>query len=167
MPNMRQRILGWPEAIVAVALILIAVGVITHGFHHSEFARGWQNLVSRPGRKLAFRFVLQPVISAIFAIRDGIKDARTGRSPYFWSIVSASPARSARLREGLTATGKIFLLAVIIDIVYQTLELNEFYPGEALAVASLLAFVPYLVIRGPAARIARRWWNRNAIRDRS
>jgi hypothetical protein len=35
-----------------------------------------------------------------------------------------------------------------------------FYPGEALIVALLLAFVPYLLIRGPAERIARRWMDR-------
>lgn len=164
---MRRRVLGWPEVIVAVALILVVVGVFTHGFHRSDFERGWQNLLSRPGRKLAFRFVLQPVISAIFAIRDGIKDARVGRSPYFWSIVYGSSPRWASLREGLTATGKIFLVAIIIDIAYQTLEFEEFYPGEALVVASLLAFVPYLVIRGPAARLAHRWQKHNATRSQA
>jgi len=32
------------------------------------------------------------------------------------------------------------------------------YPGEALIVAFLLAFVPYLLILGPVNRIARRWF---------
>src|SRR5262245_37106671 len=34
---------------------------------------------------------------------------------------------------------------------------QEVYPGEALVIELVVAGLPYLVIRGPAARIARRW----------
>jgi hypothetical protein len=44
---MKRRTLGSPEAIVAVALILVVVGVVTHGFHRSDIERGWQNLFGR------------------------------------------------------------------------------------------------------------------------
>jgi hypothetical protein len=44
-----------------------------------------------------------------------------------------------------------------MDVVYQIIVLKTFYPVEALIIAFLLAFVPYLLIRGPVARIARRW----------
>jgi hypothetical protein len=47
------------------------------------------------------------------------------------------------------------ILAVILDAIYQFEELDKFYPGEALIVALVLAFIPYLLIRGPAARLAR------------
>ena len=43
---------------------------------------------------------------------------------------------------------------------YQYLVLNTFYPGETLVVALLLAFVPYLLLRGPIERVARRWFAR-------
>jgi hypothetical protein len=33
--------------------------------------------------------------------------------------------------------------------------LKTFYPGEAVIVAIALAFFPYLLLRGPIARIAR------------
>jgi hypothetical protein len=36
--------------------------------------------------------------------------------------------------------------------------LKTFYPGEAAIVAIMLAFVPYLLLRGPVARIVR--WRR-------
>ena len=51
---------------------------------------------------------------------------------------------------------KVFIMAVLIDAVYQYIELSWFYPGEALIVAFILAFIPYLLIRGPVNRIARR-----------
>jgi hypothetical protein len=44
-----------------------------------------------------------------------------------------------------------------MDAIYQLIVLKRFYPVEALIIALLLAFVPYLLIRRPAARIARRW----------
>jgi hypothetical protein len=67
--------------------------------------------------------------------------------------------RSARLREAVVATGKVFLIAMVIDIVYQLIELKAFYPGEILFVGALLAFIPYLILRGPVARLARRFYS--------
>jgi hypothetical protein len=60
------------------------------------------------------------------------------------------------LREGLNATARIILLGIVMDAMYQIIVLRRFYPGEAVIIALVLAFVPYLLIRGPAARIARR-----------
>jgi hypothetical protein len=42
-----------------------------------------------------------------------------------------------------------------VDAIYQLYALETFRPGEALIVSMALAFVPYLLIRGPAARVAR------------
>jgi hypothetical protein len=44
-----------------------------------------------------------------------------------------------------------------MDTVYQLIVLKAFYPAEAVIVALALAFVPYLLLRGPVARIARLW----------
>ncbi len=105
-------------------------------------------------------------MAAILAIRDGIKDARTGRSPYFWTVLTSPEERGGRLREGAAATAKIMILAVVLDAIYRLEELDTFYPGEALLVAILLAFIPYLLIRGPAARLAR-WWADRASSDKA
>ena len=42
----------------------------------------------------------------------------------------------------------------------------DIYPNEALVVAIVLAFVPYLLIRGPVDRIARKWIARKASHPR-
>jgi uncharacterized protein YhhL (DUF1145 family) len=55
----------------------------------------------------------------------------------------------------LNATARIILLGLAMDTVYQIIVFNAFYPYEALIVALLLAFVPYLLIRGIASRILR------------
>jgi hypothetical protein len=44
---------------------------------------------------------------------------------------------------------------MVMDVICQALVLKTFYPNEALAIALLLAFLPYLIIRGLVLRIAR------------
>jgi hypothetical protein len=106
---------------------------------------------------MRFRFILQPLMAAIAAILDGLKDARTGRSPYFWTLLRNPRERIERLNEGLNATARIILLGLVMDAIYQIIVLKRFYPAEAVIVALLFAFVPYVIIRGPVVRIER-WW---------
>jgi hypothetical protein len=120
-------------------------------------ARHWHDLIERPSGPMAFRFVLQPAMALIAAMKDGVKDAKTGRSPYFWTIVASPVERKARLREGLAATGRIIVLGLIMDTIYQFIIFKEFRPIEAIVVALTLAFVPYLLLRGPVARVYGRW----------
>jgi hypothetical protein len=122
---------------------------------HDVLSRVWVNLIERPSGPLAFRFMLQPAMSVALAVRDGVRDARQGTPPYLWSIVFDSGNRVAHVCDGLLATSKIILLAVILDVTYQTMVLEEFYPGEALIVGVTLGLVPYVLIRGLAARLAR------------
>ncbi len=102
---------------------------------------------------MQFRLYLQPTTAIFFAIRDGIKDAHEGHPPYFWSLFSDPGNMRDRLRSGWKSIGKVFLFAIIIDAVYQIIELQWFYPGEALIVALILAIVPYLLLRGPVNRL--------------
>ena len=120
------------------------------------FSRAWENLVARPSGPLALRFLIQPTVAMLLAVRDGVRDAHTGRSPYFWTVLTNPTERAGRLREGLAATAKVIVIALALDIIYQIIELGAFYPGEAVVIAIVLGFIPYLLIRGPAARVARR-----------
>jgi hypothetical protein len=119
-------------------------------------ARLWADLTARPGGPLEFRFLVQPLVAAVLAVRDGMLDARTGRSPYFWTLVHDPALRRERFREGVKATLRVVLLGVAIDALYQFKVHGTVYPGEAIGIALLLGFVPYLLIRGPTDRIARR-----------
>jgi hypothetical protein len=122
--------------------------------------RLWTELVARPGGPMAFRFILQPVMGVIFAIRDGMKDAREARSPYFWTVLSDPVQRGPRLREGFAAVSRVIGLGVIMEAIYQWRVIGGFRPLEMAIVVLLLCFVPYLLIRGPAARVARRMKSR-------
>jgi hypothetical protein len=120
-------------------------------------ARIWEDVGGRLGGPLSLRLILQPAIATVFAIRAGLQDARTGRPPYFWTILTNPVDRRHLLREGWKAIAKVFMMALIIDGVYQLMVFRWVYPGELLLVAFLLACIPYLVIRGPANRIAATW----------
>ena len=132
---------------------------------HEWLQRIWNDLLARPSGPMAFRFLLQPIMATVLAARDGLQDARTGRSPYFWTVLTQPDKRSGRLREGLAATARVILLGLAMDAIYQLRVLGTFHPLEAVIVALLCAFVPYLLLRGPAARIAR-WWLRPASDER-
>lgn len=113
---------------------------------------------------MTFRIILQPIMASVAALSDGVKDAKFGRSPYLWTVLTNRTERVRRLREGLISTARIILLGLIIDGIYQFFVLGTFYPGEAAIVAIVLCFLPYLLLRGPFARIAR-WWRTDIRSD--
>jgi hypothetical protein len=133
------------------------LGLAWHGFSVDTLQRIWQNLLERPVGPMSFRFILQPVMAAVAAGRDGARDARTGRSPYFWTMLTDRTTVGDHLHEGLISTARILLLGLAMDVIYQAVVFETFHPGEAAIVAVLLAFLPYVLLRGPAARIAG-WW---------
>lgn len=129
---------------------------------HDVAVQFFEELLSRPSGPLAFRFILQPVVAAGLAIRDGYRDAHANRSPYLWTILKDPVRRGPRLREGVKATGRVLLLGVAMEAIYQFLVLHRFRPLEMLNIVFLLAFLPYLIVRGPAARISRYFLQRSA-----
>jgi len=104
---------------------------------------------------MKFRLVLQPAMAAFFAVRSGLADARAGKPPYFWALLSGSAPREAMLENGWKSVGRVFILAVVLDVIYQLYELRFVYPLQAIAVAFVLAIVPYLIVRGLVTRLAR------------
>jgi hypothetical protein len=121
------------------------------------FARVWEMLIGRVDGPFTFRLLVQPMVAAIFAIRAGWRDARANRPPYLWSIFTNPATRRDLLRQGLTDVGKVFIVAVILDLTYEMTVYRWVYPGQALIVAAVLAFIPYLLIRGPVTRIVSRF----------
>jgi hypothetical protein len=121
------------------------------------FARVWENLLARVTGPMKFRLLMQPAMATFFAIRDGLRDAREGQPAYFWGLFTDRGECKAMLKNGWKSVGKVFILATVLDVVYQMIEHRwVVYPGEAILVAIILASVPYLLVRGPVNRIARR-----------
>jgi hypothetical protein len=155
------------QAQVASLLVLglLALGVAWYGVTDESLGRLWTDILDRPGGPMTFRFILQPAMAMIAALRDGFHDARLGRRPYIWALIHGvrdSQGRSGRLWEGIVSTARILILGVVMDIIYQWKVLDTFYPGQSAVIAILLAFIPYVLLRGPFERIAHHWVARKA-----
>lgn len=144
---------------IALALVIIfaLLGLALHGFSADVRERVFTSIAERPGGPMTFRFILQPVMATVMAAIDGLRDARSGTPPYFWSLITGTNQRVDRIYDGVIATSRVILLGLGMDVIYQWIEFKTFYPGEAAIVAVLLAFIPYLLLRGPFARLARMW----------
>lgn len=104
---------------------------------------------------LKFRLLLQPTMAALIAIRAGLKDAREGRPVFFWAALTDAAERGEMLREGWKHIAKLFVIAAIMDAIYQVIVHSRLSITDSLLVAVLLAVVPYLIVRGLTNRIAR------------
>ncbi|HET9941207.1 MAG TPA: hypothetical protein VFR25_08880 [Candidatus Eisenbacteria bacterium] len=120
-----------------------------------EFLRQfWDELIGRADGPLTLRLFLQPTMAAIFAIRSGIKDGREGRPPYLMTLVRDPEHRGALLREGWKDVGKIFVIAMVLDAIYQIIAIHKIRPLQIVLVPVFLALIPYMILRGPASRLA-------------
>jgi hypothetical protein len=108
------------QARLAAALIvgLLILGAVWYGVSFEDLDRMWRDILARPGGPMTFRFILQPAMAVLAALRDGVHDARTGRRPYLWAMlrgVRSAEGRRGRLWEGIVSTARILILGVVMD----------------------------------------------------
>jgi len=113
-----------------------------------------QGLAERFSGPMKFRLILQPIVACVLAVMAGLKDAKAGKPPYFWALATDPDHRAEMIKDGWKSVGKLFLVAIVLDLVYQYLVDRSFVPREALFIAVLIAIVPYLIVRGLVNRIA-------------
>jgi hypothetical protein len=117
--------------------------------------RVWDNLAARVTGPMSFRLIMQPLVASGFAIWSGVKDARAGRPAFLWTTITDPAQRSLLLREAWKDVGKVFILAAVLDAIYQLIVHRGVYILEMLIVAAVLAALPYVLIRGPVTRLVR------------
>src|SRR5829696_6153746 len=88
----------------------------------------WQEIIARSSGPFAFRFVIQPAMATIYAVRDGRRDARHNRPAYFWAIFTDRLNRGKLIRSGWKSIGTVVMLALAIDLIYQTIAIKAFRP---------------------------------------
>lgn len=109
-------------------------------------------LLARLHGPMSFRFFIQPLIAIFFAFRDGKKDAQQGRVPFFWALFTDPGHRLEMVQSGWKSIGKVFIIAMLLDGVFQYLVFRDFRPVGILVTGIVLAIVPYLLFRGPVNR---------------
>ena len=119
--------------------------------------RVWENLIGRTTGPINFRLLVQPCVAIFFAVRSGLKDAREGRPAFLWGVLFKPGHRDELLNQGWKDVGTVFIIAMVLDAIYQLIVHRGVYVLEMLITATALAIVPYLLVRGPVNRIARRF----------
>jgi hypothetical protein len=131
------------------------------------FTNVLQDLVGRTDGPLTLRLLIQPTVAALLAIRAARCDAAQGNRPILWSIlVSQDGVRRDLARQAWGDIGKLFTMACILDVIYQLLVFKWVYPFQTLTVACVVSIIPYVLIRGTATRLIKRF-TRNTRRSES
>ncbi len=119
------------------------------------FRTAFDQLLGRASGPMHLRLILQPLVAIVLAIRAGLRDARDGRPAFFWTVLTDKAERRILIHSGWKDVGKVFVIALVLDAVYQILVLHSFFPLQWLIVGFTVAVVPYVLLRGPVTRIAR------------
>jgi len=117
-----------------------------------RFAQGFMSRLEGP---FSFRMIVQPLMAVIFAVIDGLKDAKQGKPAYVWALFGSADHRRELLKSGWKSFGKIFILGIILDVVYQLKVHQPLNVGGVILAALVLAVLPYMLLRGPVNRVAR------------
>jgi hypothetical protein len=96
---------------------------------------------------MKLRFIFQPIVASFLAIRSGMRDAREGRSAFLFALIMNHGNRRELMSDAWRDVGKLFLMACLLDLIFQVIVLRWFYPLETLVVAIVLSFVPYVIVR--------------------
>lgn len=113
------------------------------------------DFIQRLDGPLHFRFFVQPLMAILLAIRDGTRDAREGRSAYLWTVLTDSTQRRYLIEDGWKGISKVFILACLLDVIYEWIVWRSLTPLQMVLVAALLSVIPYALLRGPINRFMR------------
>jgi hypothetical protein len=151
------------STVVTVVAVLILVAAIPSAVRDTfetgrvylfsaQFLEELPQRLTGPGR---FRFVLQPLVAIFLGWRSGLSDARAGRPPFLYGLLSRGANRNALLHSGLAAIRDLVAVAIILDAVSQLLIYRQVHPGAAVILGPVLITVPYVVARALTNRVVR------------
>ena len=119
----------------------------------------------RTSGPMNLRFIIQPLIALVFSVLDGVRDAKAGRHLYLLSLIREPANRKKYALEGWRSIGKVFIIAVILDFIFQVLFMGQLNLVGSLLAGLILAVFPYMLLRGPVNFIAGRIINRHKKKD--
>ena len=107
--------------------------------------RGWENFTARPEGVMNFRFIIQPILAGILAIRSGINDAKiNATASASTNFLSGRSQWSSSLWKGIRVP---FFIGAILDSIYQLIIHQGIFLLELLFTVALLVIIPYYIIR--------------------
>jgi hypothetical protein len=82
-----------------------------------------ENLSNRVSGPMRLRFILQPIMATLLAVRSGLKDTKAGKPPYFWSLIfhPYDPSRRREMiKDGWRSISKLCFAALALDLIYHS-----------------------------------------------
>jgi hypothetical protein len=113
----------------------------------------FERFVERFTGPMHARFIVQPVMATILGIRDGMHDAREGRTPFFQELCTRPETRRLHLRKAIQRLMTPLVIAIVLDGVVQYLLFQRVHVMGAVIIGVSIMGVPYTVARGLTNRI--------------
>jgi hypothetical protein len=123
-------------------------------------SRGFEQLIGHASGPFHLQLVITPSMAIIFAVRAGLKDAREGRPPFLWEVITQPTERQRLRRSWWKDIGKMIIVVLVVDTAYQIFILRAFYIVQALILVVVLAMIPYALVRGITTRLTRGFYKR-------
>ena len=118
------------------------------------FQSYFNDIIGRAEGIMHFRLISQPLSAIYFAIHGGLRDSKENKPPFFWALVFHPEHHQDLFKSSCKDIWKVFIVAFLLDTVYQIIVFHFFYPVQALIMAIILGLVPYLLFRASITRIA-------------
>jgi hypothetical protein len=115
----------------------------------------WPGIVASLTGQAKLRLIAQPTVAALLGIRVGLHDAKEGRTPFLWNLITGKQ-RALALKEAIGRIVVPLLFAVVLDSVLQAVQLHRVRLLAAVIVGGILIFLPFAAARGLANRVASR-----------
>jgi hypothetical protein len=113
-----------------------------------------ERFIDRLTGPMHVRFIVQPVMAIILGIRDGVRDAKEGRTPIIWDLCTRPEGRARKLKEVLVRLLIPLIVAIVLDAVVQYMLFQRVRVLGAVAVGTVIMGLPYSIARGITNRIA-------------
>src|SRR5215831_8649188 len=118
--------------------------------------RACQELLGRASGPFHLRLILQPTMASLFAFRAGLRDGRAGNPPFLWTFFTDHAERKRLVQSAWKDIGKLFVIALVLDVIYQFVELHAFRWLQTIIVVIVLAILPYTIVRSLVSRLAQK-----------
>lgn len=115
----------------------------------------WQGLVSDLTGKGQFRLILQPTMAVILGIRLGVADAKEGKAPFLFRLLTTHE-RWKLFKRSLWDVVLPLTLALVMDGILQHMTLGRVRPLAMVVVGALLVWLPFSIARALTNRVWRR-----------
>ena len=119
--------------------------------------RACQELLGRASGPFHLRLILQPTMATLLAIRAGLRDAKQGAPPFLFTFFTDHAERKRLIQSAWKDIGKLFVIAIVLDVIYQFVELHAFRWLQTIIVVLVLAILPYTIVRSIANRLGQNW----------